>query len=60
MQVQLENLRFFAKPKLGLDAVGSSSALRIADSLAEVGSYSTAETFKNRFCCLRACKQICL
>ena len=32
----MEKLLFFAKPKLGLDAVGGSSASRIADTLAEV------------------------
>ena len=37
MQAELEKLHFFAKPKLALDAVGGSSALRIADTLAEVG-----------------------
>ena len=36
LQAELDKLRFFAKPKLALDAVGSSSGLRIADSLAEV------------------------
>lgn len=36
MQAELEKLRFFAKPKLALDAVGGSSSLRIADCLAEV------------------------
>ena len=35
-QVELEKLKFFAKPRLALDAVGGTSALRIADTLAEV------------------------
>lgn len=35
-QAELEKLKFFAKPKLALDAVGGPSAIRIADTLAEV------------------------
>lgn len=36
MQTELDKLRFFAKPKLGLDAVGGASALRMTEALAEV------------------------
>lgn len=36
IQVELEKVKFFAKPKLGLDCVGGASALRLSDALAQV------------------------
>ena len=36
VQVELEKVKFFAKPKLGLDCVGGASALRLSDALAQV------------------------
>ncbi len=36
IQVQLQKVKFFAKPKLGLDCVGGASALRLSDALAQV------------------------
>jgi hypothetical protein len=36
MQGELDKLAFFAKPKLALDAVGGTSAVRLAESLGEV------------------------
>ena len=36
-QVELERLKFFAKPRVALDAVGGDSGVRIAEALAEVG-----------------------
>ena len=36
MQEELDKLKFFAKPKLALDAVGGTSAVRICEALAEV------------------------
>lgn len=38
LQEELEALKFFGKPKLALDAVGGSSAARMADALQEVRS----------------------
>lgn len=35
-QVELDKLKFFAKPKLALDAVGGTSAVRLCEALAEV------------------------
>ena len=35
-QEELDKLKFFAKPKLALDAVGGVSAVRICEALAEV------------------------
>ncbi len=37
MQEELDKLKFFAKPKLALDAVGGASAVRLSDALSEVG-----------------------
>ena len=53
MQVELEKLHFFAKPKLGLDAVGGSSALRIGETLAEV---TTRDAAQNELSCLPPAK----
>lgn len=39
-QEELDKLKFFAKPKLALDAVGGTSAVRICDALAEVPQLS--------------------
>ena len=36
MQASMDQLKFFAKPKLGLDCVGGASALRLSDALAQV------------------------
>lgn len=36
LQAQLEANKFFAHPKLALDAVGGASAARLADTLCEV------------------------
>ena len=36
-QAQLADLKFFAKPKLGLDAVGGQATLKLCEELAEVG-----------------------
>lgn len=45
VQLELERLRFFARPKLALDAVGGDSALRLAEALADVrGQEATATT----------------
>lgn len=35
-QEELDKLKFFAKPKLALDAVGGVSAVRICEALTEV------------------------
>ena len=35
--MELEQLKFFAKPRVALDAVGGDSGVRIAEALAEVG-----------------------
>lgn len=35
--MELDKAKFFAKPKLALDAVGGASAMRLADALAEGG-----------------------
>ena len=35
VKAQLEKNKYFAKPKLGLDAVGGHSAVRLADALTE-------------------------
>ena len=58
MQIELEKLHFFAKPKLGLDAVGGSSALRIADTLAEVAYSRSGLLVQNEQDCseLQSCK----
>ncbi|KAK9829388.1 hypothetical protein WJX72_005534 [[Myrmecia] bisecta] len=37
IKAELNKLKFFAKPKLGLDAIGGSSAVRLSDALAEGG-----------------------
>ncbi len=37
IQEELDKLKFFAKPKLALDAVGGASAVRLSDALSEVG-----------------------
>ncbi|PSC70227.1 trans-2-enoyl-reductase [Micractinium conductrix] len=37
LKFELESLKFFAKPKLALDAVGGASATRLADALGEGG-----------------------
>lgn len=37
LQMELDKAKFFAKPKLALDAVGGASAMRLADALAEGG-----------------------
>ncbi|DBA84971.1 TPA: hypothetical protein ACH3X2_005711 [Trebouxia sp. C0005] len=37
LKVELEKVKFFAKPKLGLDCVGGASALRLSDALAQGG-----------------------
>jgi hypothetical protein len=37
LQVALDSLRFFAKPKLALDAVGGESATRMAEALEQGG-----------------------
>ena len=37
LRVELEKNKFFAKPKLGLDAVGGDSAARLSDALADGG-----------------------
>ncbi len=36
-QAELDKLKFFAKPKLALDAVGGLSSTRLSDMLAEGG-----------------------
>jgi hypothetical protein len=36
IQVELEKVKFFAKPKLGLGCVGGASDLRLSDALAQV------------------------
>ena len=36
VQEKLDKLKFFAKPKLALDAVGGASAVRLSDALSEV------------------------
>eukprot|EP00798_Chlamydomonas_sp_ICE-L_P004162 gene4162-14262_t len=41
--VELEQLKFFAKPKLALDAVGGESGLRIADALADTPGFHIAD-----------------
>lgn len=41
LKVALEQQRFFAKPKLALDAVGGTSASRLADALPEGGTLVT-------------------
>jgi len=43
-QVELEKVKFFAKPKLGLDCVGGASALRLSDALAQVSLLMTLQT----------------
>eukprot|EP00890_Picochlorum_soloecismus_P003206 jgi/Picsp_1/3887/NSC_01399-R1_trans-2-enoyl- mitochondrial len=37
IKAELEKLKFFAKPKLGLDAVGGESSIRLSDALADNG-----------------------
>ncbi|KAL4435235.1 hypothetical protein ABPG77_001917 [Micractinium sp. CCAP 211/92] len=37
IKMELDKAKFFAKPKLALDAVGGASAMRLADALAEGG-----------------------
>ena len=36
LQEELDKLKFFAKPKLALDAVGGASAVRLSEALSEV------------------------
>lgn len=36
MQASLESRRFFARPRLALDAVGGESGVRLAEALADV------------------------
>lgn len=36
VQVELDKLKFFARPRLGLDCVGGASTLRLSDALAQV------------------------
>ena len=36
-QAELEKIKFFARPKLALDAVGGASAARLSDALADGG-----------------------
>jgi D-arabinose 1-dehydrogenase-like Zn-dependent alcohol dehydrogenase len=36
-QAELDNLKFFARPRLALDAVGGSSAARLSEALADGG-----------------------
>ena len=36
MQAELDKVKFFARPKLGLDCVGGASTLRLSDALAQV------------------------
>lgn len=43
-QVELEKMKFFAKPKLGLDCVGGASALRLSDALAQVSPRAPLRT----------------
>jgi mitochondrial enoyl-[acyl-carrier protein] reductase / trans-2-enoyl-CoA reductase len=38
LRAELDKLKFFAKPKLALDAVGGASATRLADALADGGT----------------------
>lgn len=45
-QVELDKLKFFAKPKVALDSVGGESGLRLAETLAEVCERS-AQTFQH-------------
>ena len=42
-QMELEKVKFFAKPKLGLDCVGGASALRLSDALAQVSLLMTLQ-----------------
>lgn len=35
--MELDKSKFFAKPKLALDAVGGASAMRLSEALAEGG-----------------------
>lgn len=46
-QVELDKLKFFAKPKVALDSVGGESGLRLAEALAEVceGSAQTLQHY---------------
>lgn len=47
-QVELSKLRFFALPKLALDAVGGESSLRLAEALADVsGAEKQVQTAAN-------------
>ena len=36
VQVELDKLNFFARPKLGLDCIGGASTLRLSNALAQV------------------------
>lgn len=36
VQAELDDFKFFGKPKLGLDAVGGTAAAKLADALVEV------------------------
>ena len=36
LQIELDKVKFFARPKLGLDCVGGASTLRLSDALAQV------------------------
>lgn len=37
MQVQLDQHRFFSKPKVALDSVGGESGVRLVEALSQVG-----------------------
>lgn len=56
VQVELDKLKFFAKPKVALDSVGGESGLRLAEALAEVceGSASTFQHYLSYLDCHRA------
>ena len=38
VQVELDKVKFFARPRLGLDCVGGASSLRLSDALAQVNA----------------------
>lgn len=38
MQAELDKVKFFARPKLGLDCMGGASTLRLSDALAKVNA----------------------
>lgn len=62
-QVALDELKFFTKPKLALDAVGGESAIKMADCLSEVTRLATQlHSMTLHFKCLAiefiACSQL--